>query len=213
MLWNFAMRWQLEQWLCSMGEQKNPISSIDKVKRKIEKKISEKKWGTKGKNNTSQLRPPQKKKKKAKEEIQRDRCGGGGRPGKSQDREKKRKKTWASWLLNMRLFYRRAVIEWKCDKNIDIVFRHCLVAVAPMKQQAELPVSLVMACHWKLLWWMAMLDWNRRAIYIRLVFSPSLLVPLSPGVWRCRQQKGWVRNVMEDNIKLGSQTCYDLILK
>lgn len=38
----------------------------------------------------------------------------------------------ARWLLNMRLFYRRAGIEWKCDKYIDIVFRSCLVAVASL---------------------------------------------------------------------------------
>ena len=38
-----------------------------------------------------------------------------------------------------------------------------------------------MACHWKPLWWMAMLDWNRRVIYIRIIFSPSLSLSLS--VW------------------------------
>lgn len=37
-LWNFGMRWQLLPWLSSTGEEKNPISSIYKAKRKSEKK-------------------------------------------------------------------------------------------------------------------------------------------------------------------------------
>lgn len=70
--------------------------------------------------------------------------GGTQKSLKSQRREKKdvaevgnsMKRTTlgggGGWLLNMRLFYRRAGIERKCDKYIDIVFRCCLGAVAPM---------------------------------------------------------------------------------
>lgn len=65
-LWNFAMRWQLLQWL-SPGEQKNPISSIYKAK-KIEKKLrkisSEKKYEIEALREKTPL-----KKRKEKKEI------------------------------------------------------------------------------------------------------------------------------------------------
>lgn len=106
----------------------------------------------------------------------------------------KEKNPLAIWLLNMRLFYSEAGIEWKFNKYIDIVFRGYLVAVAPMnsssgRRKAELSGSLVMACHWKPLWWMAMLDWKRHVIYIRLTFylapSCSLLVTLTLFLLLC----------------------------
>lgn len=95
----------------------------------------------------------------------------------------------------MRLFYSKAGSEWECNKYIDIVFRGYLVAVAPISSSSRgsrlscLGI-LVMACHWKPLWWMTMLDWKRRVIYIRLIFyfsACSLLVglPLSASFSRC----------------------------
>lgn len=47
------------------------------------------------------------------------------------------KETEVWWEKNMRLVYRRAGIEWKCNKYIDIVFSRCLLAVAPMSSSSR----------------------------------------------------------------------------
>lgn len=125
------MRWQLPQWLSSMGEQKNPISSIYKAKRKMggggKKNLLWKKWNW----GVKQKKTPLKKKERYREtDVTVVEKGAGKRHGKK--KKKVGGETWASWLLNMRLFYSRAGIEWKCNKYIDIVFRGYLVAVAPM---------------------------------------------------------------------------------
>lgn len=65
-----------------------------------------------------------KKPEKPKERVER--CGSGQRQHEKNLTAGEEKKERASWLLNMRLFYRRAGIEWKCDKYKDIVFGCCL---------------------------------------------------------------------------------------
>lgn len=104
----------------------------EKKKKKKEKKKRTKKnlFGKRWNWSMEEKKAPleREKKKRLKSERYRDRCDG----GRGYGRDKREKETLASWLLNMRLFYSEAGIEWKCNKYIDIVFRGYLVALAPM---------------------------------------------------------------------------------
>lgn len=126
------MRWQLLLWLSSMGEQKNPISLIYKAKRKKKEEKKKKSFLKKMKlKHGGEKSTTRKGKKDSKmRDIETDVMGGGA--ATRYGRDKREKETLASWLLNMRLFYSEAGIEWKCNKYIDIVFRGYLVALAPM---------------------------------------------------------------------------------
>lgn len=118
----------------------------------------------------------------------------------------------AGWLLNMRLFYRRPGIEWKCDKYIDIVFGRLFrlfgscgpneLQLQQQRQGAEVAGSTVMACHCEPHWWMAVLDWNRRVIYIRLIFAfLSYGTVRSLLLWAAGSQSGEGMSVIRDNSK------------
>lgn len=203
-MWIFALRWQLRQWLSSVEEQKNPISSIYTVDRKMGRK--EKKYFEKRKSRYTGKKST--KSWKAKGERRKMRIEEGG----SMKRTKLRVVGvggQARWLLNMRLFYRRAGIEWKCDKYIDIVFRRLFGSCGPnelqhqqQRQGAEVPGSTVMACHCEPHWWMAMLDWNRRVIYIRLIFAFSLMAPFFLFfLWRGGSQSRERMSMIRDNSK------------
>lgn len=118
-MWIFAVRWQLRQWLSSAEEQKNPISSIYTVDGKMGRKEKKIYWKKKsrysGEKKSTRIWKAKGERRKMRIEeggsMKRTSCGGEGGGG-----------VQAGWLLNMRLFYRRAGIEWKCDKYIDIVF-------------------------------------------------------------------------------------------
>lgn len=141
-----AVRWQLLQWLSSVGEQKNPILSIQQAKerwgrgdlfRKKNIKIKLRHRRGKKKKNTIWKK---KAKKKAGREVQ---CWWGW--NKTWWGIKK-KRASVSWLLNMRLFYSEAGIEWKCNKYIDIVFRGYFAAVVWMGVSSRL--SCLQAWWW-----------------------------------------------------------------
>lgn len=70
-LWNFAVRWQLLLWLSSVGEQKNPISSIYKAKR--QKKKTQEKSPLKSKiiNRSIERKEPLRKKSEKERELYR----------------------------------------------------------------------------------------------------------------------------------------------